>query len=176
MKTGDFRRPIPRRDHIQGPPNAESALLEYGDYECPACGNAYWEVKKLQRALGDRLCFGFRNFPVSSIHPHAMRAAEAAEASGAQGRFWAMHEMLFENQDSLEDADLVRYAEILELDMPVFLRDMASARHAERIRTDFKEGVRAGVNRTPTFFVNGSRHDGGFNLESLLAAFEQPVA
>src|SRR5262245_24887908 len=108
--------PMPDRDHIQGPADAPIMLLEYGDYECPYCGEAYPVVKAIQQRLGKRLCFAFRNFPLADSHPHAEHAAEAAEAADAQGRFWEMHELLFENQDALEDEDLARYAAELGLD------------------------------------------------------------
>src|SRR5215475_8973363 len=108
--------PIPDRDHIQGPIDAPIKLVEYGDYECPYCGQAYPVVKAIQKRLGDRLCFAFRNFPLVNMHPHAQHAAEAAEAAEAQGRYWEMHDLLFENQNALEDEDLEQYAADLGLD------------------------------------------------------------
>src|ERR1041385_65447 len=108
--------PAPETDHIQGPINAPIALVEYGDYECPHCGHLYPIVKAIQERLGDRLCFAFRNFPLANSHPHAEHAAEAAESAAAQGRFWEMHDLLFENQDALDDDDLARYAISLGLD------------------------------------------------------------
>src|SRR5438477_1718566 len=109
-------RSIGGRDHIQGPIEAPIALLEYGDYECPYCGDAYLIIKAIQERLGDRLCFAFRNFPLVNAHPHAQHAAEAAEAAGAQGKFWEMHDLLFENQDALGDENLAQYATALGLD------------------------------------------------------------
>jgi protein-disulfide isomerase len=123
--------------------------------------------------MGDRLRFVFRNFPISTSHPHAEQAAEAAEAAASQGRFWQMHDLLYENQNRLDDADLHDYAEQLGLDVAAFDDDLAGHVHAERVREDFMSGVRSGVNGTPTFYVNGSRHDGGYELDSLLAALEQ---
>jgi protein-disulfide isomerase len=161
------------RDHIQGPADAAVTLLEYGDYECPFCGAAYPIVKEAQSRMGDRLRFVFRNFPISTSHPHAERAAEAAEAAASQGRFWQMHDLLYENQKRLDDADLHDYAEQLGLDVDAFDGDLARHVHAERVREDFMSGVRSGVNGTPTFYINGSRHDGGYELESLVAALEQ---
>src|SRR5215813_13182777 len=108
--------PIPDRDHIQGPIDAPILLLEYGDYECPYCGEAYPVVKAIQKRLGNRLCFAFRNFPLVNAHPHAEHAAEAAEGAAAQGRFWEMHDLLYENQHALEDTDLAGYASALGLD------------------------------------------------------------
>jgi protein-disulfide isomerase len=161
------------RDHIQGPADAPATLLEYGDYECPFCGAAYPIVKEVQSRLGDQLRFVFRNFPITTSHPHAELAAEAAEAADAQGKFWEMHDLLYENQQQLEEADLHRYAEQLGLDVDRFDDELTRHAHAERVREDFMSGVRSGVNGTPTFYVNGVRHDGDYQLETLLAALER---
>ena len=161
------------RDHIQGPADAAVTLLEYGDYECPFCGAAYPIVKEVQSRMGDRLRFVFRNFPITTSHPHAERAAEAAEAASSQGRFWEMHDLLYENQKRLGDTDLHGYAQQLGLDVGAFDRDLAGHAHTERVREDFMSGVHSGVNGTPTFYINGSRHDGGYELESLLAALDR---
>ena len=130
-------------------------------------------VKALQKRLGDQVRFVFRNFPLAEAHPHAEHAAEAAEAAGAQGKFWEMHDLLYENQDALEDEDLVQYARALHLDVPRFVKEMEADAYLERVREDFRSGVRSGVNGTPTFFINGVRHDGPFDLGSLLAAIEE---
>src|SRR5437867_11304999 len=158
IPAGKLTLPIADRDHIQGPADAPIALIEYGDYECPYCGEAYPIVQAVQRRLGDRLCFAFRNFPLVNSHPHAEHAAEAAEAAGAQGKFWEMHDILFENQNALEDEDLPRYAAALGLDVPRFMTDVLAGKYAWRVRADFKSGVRGGVNGTPTFFINGERY------------------
>jgi len=164
------------RDHIQGPAHAAVTLVEYGDYECPYCGAAYPIVKELQARMGDRLRFVFRNFPISTSHPHAEQAAEAAEAGAAQGRFWAMHDLLYENQTQLRDQDLHRYAEQLGIDVERFDKDLAEHVHAPRVREDFMSGVRSGVNGTPSFYVNGARHDDSYDFETLLAALERAAA
>jgi protein-disulfide isomerase len=130
-------------------------------------------VKDLEESLGDLLCFVFRNFPLTTVHPHAEHAAEAAEASGAQGKFWEMHDCLFEHQKALHDRDLVDYATEIGLDVFLFIREMTAHRYADRVREDFLSGVRSGVNGTPTFFINGARYQGSLNLRSLLAAIEQ---
>jgi protein-disulfide isomerase len=161
------------RDHIQGPAGAAVTLLEYGDYECPYCGAAYPIVKDLQARMGDRLRFAFRNFPITTSHPHAEQAAEAAEAAGAQGRFWEMHDLLYENQTRLEDDDLRAYAEQLGLDLGAFTKDLEGHAHALRVREDFMSGVRSGVNGTPTFYIDGVRHDDSYEVETLLAALER---
>jgi protein-disulfide isomerase len=145
-------------------------LLEYGDYECPYCGAAYPIIKDVQARMGDRLRFVFRNFPITTSHPHAEQAAEAAEAAGAQGRFWEMHDVLYENQKRLGDDDLRAYAQRIGLDLERFDKELAEHVHAPRVREDFMSGVRSGVNGTPTFFINGARYDDAYDVETLLAA------
>jgi protein-disulfide isomerase len=162
--------PSANRDHLQGRLDAPAQLAEYGDFECPFCGAAYPIVKAVQRAMADQLLFAFRHFPMSTIHPQAELAAEAAEAAGAQGKFWEMHDVLFENQPRLRAEDLSTYAEALDLDMDRFDADLASHRYQPRIREDFLSGVWSGVNGTPTFFINGLRHDGSYDYDSLMAA------
>jgi protein-disulfide isomerase len=168
--------PIAGRDHIQGPIAAAITLVEYGDYQCPFCGEAYPIVKAVQERLGDRLCFAFRNFPLVNAHPNAEHAAEAAEAAGAQGKFWEMHDLLFENQDALEDENLAAYATALGLDAKRLLTEVQASAHLPRVREDFKSGARGGVNGTPTFFVNGERYDGPPGVHALVAALTQSAA
>jgi protein-disulfide isomerase len=168
--------PVSESDHRSGPDDASVTLVEYGDFECPACGAAYPIVEGVRKRMGARLRFVFRHFPLTQMHPHAMHAAEAAEAAGAQGKFWQMHGMLFEHQNALEDADLVRYAKALHLDVKRFASELASGAHAERIREHIRSGIRSGVNGTPTFFINGVRHDGSWDAPVLLAALETAAA
>ena len=158
------------RDHIQGSADAAVTLVEYGDFECPYCGAAYPIIKEVEARLGERLRFVFRHFPITTSHPHAEQAAEAAEAAASQGRFWEMHDLLFENQRRLRDQDLHAYAEQLALDGERFDRDLAQHVHADRVHEDFLSGVRSGVNGTPTFYINGARYDGSYQLQPLLAA------
>jgi protein-disulfide isomerase len=174
QESGTARLTLPagQRDHQQGPATAPVTLVEYGDYECPYCGQAYPIVKEIQRRLGDRLRFVFRNFPLSQSHPHAQHAAEAAEAAGVQGKFWQMHDSLFEHQRALDDVHLVHYAVALHLNKEKFEREMTEHAHSNRVHEDFLSGVRSGVNGTPTFFINGVRHDDSYELETLLAAIE----
>src|SRR5213080_379375 len=160
------------RDRTQGSTNAPVTLVEYGDYECPYTGQAFPIVKAIQKQLGDRLLFVFRNFPLTQIHPHAEHAAEAAEAAAAQGKFWDMHDYLFKHQQALDDAHLVQYAVALNLDKETFIREMTEHVHTNRVREDFLSGVRSGVNGTPTFFINGVRRDDSYELEARLAAIE----
>jgi len=160
-------------DHHAGPDTALVTLVEYGDYQCPYCGQAYPIVQKVQEELGPRLRFVFRNFPLGEIHPHAEHAAEAAEAGAAQGKFWEMHDMLYEHQRALDDAHLLQYAKELGLDVERARRELESGTYADRVRSDFRSGVRSGVNGTPTFFVNGQRLDGPWDFEGLMAAVEE---
>jgi protein-disulfide isomerase len=161
------------RDHLQGPADAAVTLVEYGDYECPYCGAAYPIIKQVQARMGERLRFVFRNFPIATSHPHAEQAAEAAEAAAAQGRFWEMHDLLYENQKRLRDQDLRGYAEQLELDVDSFDSDLAEHVHAARVQEDFMSGVRSGVNGTPTFYIDGVQYDDSYDLETLHAALER---
>ncbi len=164
--------PVNDRDHIWGPADASVTLLEYGDFECPHCGQAHPVVKELQRLASDHMRFVFRHFPVTSSHPHSQHASEAAEAAAAQGAFWEMHDTLFEHQYALNDAHLLTYAGLIALDLVRFKRDMIDHRHSDRVREDFLSGARSGVNGTPTFFINGVRHNGSYDLPVLLAAIE----
>jgi protein-disulfide isomerase len=152
---------------------APVTLVEYGDYECPYCGQAYYVVKDLERRAGNLMRFVFRNLPLTTIHPHAERAAEAAEAAGAQGKFWEMQDCLYENQEALEDDDLKRYAAMVGLDIQQFVREMREGRYLNRVRDDFLSGMRSGVNGTPTFFINGVRYDGSWDLATLMTAIEK---
>ncbi len=164
--------PVSDRDHAEGPEDAAVTLVEYGDYECPHCGRAHPIVKKIQERFGSRLRFVFRNFPLTESHPHAQHAAEAAEAAAAQGNFRAMHDALFEHQSALSDGDLKRYAAEIGLDDARLQRELNEHMHANRVREDFRSGVRSGVNGTPTFFINGLRHDAAWDLETLSNALE----
>jgi protein-disulfide isomerase len=173
-----------RRDHVRGHPDAPVELVEYGDYECPYCGLAHPIVQELERRIGQLFTFAFRHFPLAQVHPHARHAAYAAEAAGMQGRFWQMHDILFDNQQHLTDRDLLAYAQALGLDSRQFIADMGSQEVAQKVRDDFMSGVRSGVNGTPTFFIDGQRHDGSFQLEALAVAIgraaqsrvQEPVA
>ena len=147
--------PVGADDHAQGPPGAPVTLVVYGDFECPFTRRARTVIRAVQQQRGDTFRYVFRNFPLEDSHPHAFRAAEAAEAAGAQGRYWEMHHHLFDNATALEDADLFGHAAALHLDVERFRGDMAGHAHAARIRADVDGGIRGGVRGTPTFFVNG---------------------
>jgi len=172
-KTSRQVLPVKERDHIQGSLKAPYVLVEYGDYQCPYCGEAHGIVKEIRDRLGDQLCFVFRNFPLVEIHEHAEHAAEAAEAADAQGRFWEMHNLLFENQDALEDGNLVDYAEELGLDARRLITEVRNGAHAARIQKDFRSGEQMGVNGTPTFFVNGELFEADPSAEEIIAALTE---
>lgn len=155
--------PVKHDDHRMGSKDSPITLVEYGDYECPSCRRAYPIVKYVQNQLGDQLQFIFRNFPLKNTHPHALHAAEVAEAAAEQGRFWEMHDMLYEHQDALEDEDLLRYADEIGLDVERVERALEDQEFADRVREDFRSGVKSGVNGTPTFFINGQRYDGNWS-------------
>lgn len=169
-------QPVTSADHSRGPDSAPVTLVEYGDFECPNCGEAYPILQELLRRLDGSVRFVYRNFPLSQSHPHAEEAAEAAEAAAAQGKFWQMHNLLFEHQDALTRHDLRRYAAEIGLDLARFDHEMAEHRYAEDVQEDFRSGVRSDVNGTPTFFINGERYDGPWNLGGLLAAIQQAEA
>lgn len=163
----------PARDHIRGPVDALVTLVEYGDYECPYCGAAHAIVKTIMDQVSEAVRFVFRHFPMTSVHPFAELAAEAAEAAGHQHRFWDMHDTLFANQRRLDGPSLLGYASVLGLDIKQFDKEVADHVHLPRITEDFTSGIRSGVNGTPTFFINGIRHDGGWDYESLIGALQR---
>jgi protein-disulfide isomerase len=167
--------PVSAHDHVQGPAKAPVTLVEFGDFECPYCGAAYPVVKQLQRLFKTQMRFVFRHFPLTQIHPHAEHAAEAAEAVGAQGKFWEMHDTIFEHQEALRDADLVRYGASVGVDPQVIIDALATHAYLNRIKSDFMSGVRSGVNGTPTFFINGEKYDGAYDLESLREAINAEI-
>ena len=170
---GHLKPPVGTQDHAQGSSDAAVTLVEYGDYQCPYCGEAYPIVKRVQKRLGSRLLFVFRNFPLAEMHPFATAAAEMAEAAAVLGKFWQMHDMLYEHQDALDPDHLLKYAERLHLGSAEVKRSLGSPAVMERVRSDFAGGVRSGVNGTPTFFINGVRFDGNWAEEDeLVAALE----
>jgi protein-disulfide isomerase len=161
------------RDHALGPRDAPVTLLEYGDFECPHCGQAYPVVLQALERLGSRLRFVFRHYPISVSHAHAQLAAEAAEAAGAQGRFWDMHGRLFEHQDQLDRASLSEHARALGLDVERFDRELDGAVYRDRVLEDVASGEESGVQWTPTFFVNGVRYGYGADLAGLMAHLDR---
>jgi protein-disulfide isomerase len=167
--------PVSHSDHILGPETATVALVEYGDFECPNCGQAYPAVKILRRHFGERVRFVFRHFPLREVHPHAELAAEAAEAAGAQGKFWRMHDLLFENQLHLKPKSLRRFAEEGELDLERYDFEMNGHVYLQRVQEHIDGGTKSGVRATPTFFVNGVLRDVSFGLERLQQSIETEI-
>ena len=151
--------PIGPSDHVLGKSDALVTLVEFGDFECPFCGRAHRIVKDALARVGPEVRFAFRHFPLAQAHPHALAAALASEAAAVQGQFWPMHDILFERQDALEDDELIGYAEDLGLDVERFVADFENEINIDKVRSDFRSGVRSGVNGTPTFFIDGVRFD-----------------
>jgi protein-disulfide isomerase len=172
QRCTDLTVPVSVRDHVQGLLDAPVVLVEYGDYECPDCLNAWPVVKELRERLQDQLAVVFRHFPQSGIHPRASAAAQAAEAAASQEKFWEMHDSLFRNQQKLADLDLTHLALQLGLEIYRFQTDYERASHLRRIQEDVESGSRSGVRGTPTFFINGCRYAGMKDLTSMLAAIE----
>jgi Na+/H+ antiporter NhaA len=160
----------PDEDHIRGPDDAPVTLVEYGDFECPYCGRAEPIVRELLANLGDEVRYVFRHLPLNDVHPHAQLAAEATEAAESQGRFWEMHDLLFEHQDALTGRDLLRYAEELDLDVEQFRNELRRHEHAPRVARDVESAELSGVSGTPTFFINGQRHHGAYDIDTLTHA------
>ncbi len=152
--------PVNSSDHIYGNPDATIELVEYGDYECPYCGRAYPIIKDIQQQLGTDLKFVFRNFPLSNVHPHAFMAAVATEAAGLQGKFWEMHDIIFENQKTLDVENIFLFAAKVGLNIERFKSDTQQTSLMDKVEKDFESGLRSGVNKTPTFFINGKKYDG----------------
>jgi protein-disulfide isomerase len=161
------------RDHIRGRIDAPLTLLEYGDYECPFCGAAHPVVEEVRRRMGGQLRFVYRHFPLTKVHRHAQSAAEAAEAAGAQGRFWLMHDRLFAYQRALDDESLLVHARAVGLELASFMLALAAGTFAPKVEEDFVSGVRSGVAGTPTFFVNDIRYEGPRDVDSLINALEE---
>ena len=168
-------QPVSKRDHVQGPVNATLTLVEYGDYQCPYCGAAYPVVKEIQKDLGKGLRFVFRNFPLTEMHPYALIAAEAAEAAALQGKFWEMHDLIFENQGSLAPGIIATWAKKVGVDLKRMGEDIKQGGVTKVIQEDRQSGIRSGVNGTPTFFINGTRYDGSPDYDALLAALESEL-
>lgn len=160
---------ITKNDHMRGLANAPVVLVEYGDFQCPYCRDAYYILQRVKKQLGDRILFVFRNFPLMDLHPQAVEAALAAEVSAKQDKFWEMHDMLFENQKALERADLMEYAHRLHLNMIDFQEGFEQKEHLDKIKSDFKSGVNNGVQGTPTFFINGELFEGDWSSSQFIS-------
>lgn len=166
---------VTKEDHMQGNANAPIELVEYGDYECPYCGEAYGYMKKIKKKFGNDLKFVFRNFPLYNVHPHAMHAAIAAEVAGDHGKFWQMHDILYENQNYLADKNLLGYAEQLGIDAGQFEAAFSDSKYVEKVESDLESGLRSGVNGTPSFFVNGQKYNGDYRSEDFLELLKSMI-
>ena len=177
MNNGEvvrLKNAVSERDHVAGSSIAPVTLVEYGNFECIHCGRAYPIIKEVQKLLGDSLRFVFRHFPMVQTHPHSLRTAEAAEAAGAQGKFWGMHDELFTHQRALEDHNLSNYAKRIGLDFERFAREMAENAFLKQIEADYERSLDdEHVTGTPTFYINEVRYNGATDVASLLAAIKQ---
>jgi protein-disulfide isomerase len=171
-RTPTLTTPVGPDDWAAGPADAPVTLVEYGDFECPHCGQMEPILQELRRMAGPGLRFVYRHFPITSSHPHAEKAAEAAEAAGARGAFWPMHDIIFAHQDALTVPDLVDYAAAIGLDAPGVAADLAAGVYQPNVQEDFLSGARSGVSGTPTFFINGVRYDGEYDLQALARALQ----
>jgi protein-disulfide isomerase len=167
-----LRVPVTDRDHVRGPARASVTLVEYGDFQCPFCGRAFYVLQEVEQRMRRDLRFVFRHFPITEAHPLALPAAEAAEAAGAQGKFWEMHDQLYLNQPEFEPDSLLGYARQLHLDINRFIDDLQNHRYQQHVRNDFMGGVRSGVNGTPCLFINDVRYDGPVEEAELLRVLE----
>ena len=166
--------PVSDADHILGPTSANVTLVEYGEFECPHCGRAHFHLKALRELLPELDArFVFRHFARDRVHPYSVKAAVAAEAAGSQGRFWEMHDHLFEHQHALDLEDLERHAGAVGLDVDRFMRDMFDKPHLEVVLAHGRGAIRSGVMGTPTFFLNGVRYDGGYELDAFIDAIRR---
>jgi protein-disulfide isomerase len=170
-----LKPPVGPTDHAQGARDAPVVVVEYGDFQCPYCGAAYLELKAVQEALGDKLCFVFRNFPLTNAHPHALQAAGFAEAAATIGRFWEMHDILFEHQDALDDHNLCGYAQEVGLGNDL-IESAFNGGFEAKVRAQFSSGVRSGVNGTPCLFINGQRWEGPAEAEVLIPKLREIAA
>lgn len=164
----NLSRKINEDDHVQGSISAPLILTEYADFQCPRCVAAYYVIKRLQQYFGKRLLFAFRNFPLTEIHPNAISAAYVAEASGLQGKFWQVHDFIFENQHKIYPLKILEYAIVAGADTEKVIKDANSYRVFDKIEADIDSGEKSGVNTTPTFFINGRKYAGPHNYEELL--------
>jgi protein-disulfide isomerase len=176
QRQASLAAPVNSSDHVRGAESAKVTVVEYGDYECAACGQAYHAVKILLDRFGDRMRFVFRQFPLREVHPDAERAAESAESAGGQDRFWQMHDLLFENQCHLKAENLREYAATAGLDLGRFDSEMRHHLYRQRVQEDVDTGTNSHIQCTPAFFLNGVLHDASFGLEHLEQAIEEELA
>jgi protein-disulfide isomerase len=168
-----LKSPVNHSDHVLGDPSAKVVLLEYGDFQCPYCAQADEVIFQILEKFPDDVCFIFRNFPLKELHPDAMFAAQAAEAAAGQDKYWEMHRLLFERQETLEFEDLIQFAAELKLDVQQFIHDIEDESYSEKVGEDIRSGRRSGVESTPTFFLDGVRYDGEWDVDTLSREIEK---
>lgn len=171
-----LKPPVTEKDHIMGKIDAPVVLVEYGDFQCPHCGAAYPMIKEIEKKFRERMAFVFRHFPLSELHPYAQAAAVASEAAANQGKFWQMHGLIFENQNSLGLPMLLELAETLKLDMKTFQKDFKDPKLFEKVEANFESGVISGVNGTPSFYINGLKYNGPYEFLSLVHALDHSLS
>ena len=171
-----LKPPVSEQDHMKGDPHAPVILVEYGDFQCPHCGAAHPILKEIEKKFSDNIAFIFRHFPLSESHPMALPAAISAEAAANQGRFWQMHDLIFENQYRLSPQTLLALAEALKLDMKTFQKDMRNPTLSEKVEANFESGILSGVNGTPSFYINGTKFNGSYDFQSLSHAIEAGIS
>ena len=172
LATPKLSDPPSERDHVRGSLDAPVTIVEYGDYECPDCGRAFWVVKELLEESPENIAFVFRNFPRVAVHPRAESVAEALEAAAAQGLFWATHDWFYEHQHQLEIMDLERHISAIGGHVDAWNKDWRERTYRHRVQEDVASATRSGVRSTPTFFINGIRFEGTPDLASLRAAVQ----
>jgi protein-disulfide isomerase len=172
MAMNKLSSPVTAEDHAKGGTNAVYTLVEYGDYQCPSCGQVLPLIQQVQKYFGDKLSFVFRNFPLTEIHENAEAAAETAEFAATKAKFWEMHDLLYKHQEELTESDLLGYANKLELDAAELKQALSAGTYKKRIDADLKSGEDSKVHGTPTFFINGVQYSGSYDAESLIQALE----
>jgi protein-disulfide isomerase len=170
-----LKPPVSEKDHVKGNLNAPVILVEYGDFQCPYCGAAFPIVKQIEKIYENRLALIFRHFPLAESHPYAQAAAIAAEAAANQGKFWQMHDLIFENQASLNPQTLLLLAKSLKLDIKTFEKDITDPKVFEKVEANFESGIVSGVNGTPSFYINGMKFDGSYDFHSLTRAIDEAL-
>jgi len=170
-----LKPPFNEKDHFRGNRNASVQLVEYGDFECPHCGAAHPVLKEIEKKYNSQIVLIFRHFPLSEIHPYARMAAVASESASRQGKFWEMHDLIFENQDLLDRELLLRLARFIHMDTKAFQLDLENPELFEKVESDFESGILSGVNGTPSFYVNGDKYDGPYTFQSLAYALDQAL-
>jgi protein-disulfide isomerase len=170
-----LKPPVSVSDHIQGELQAPVLLVEYGDFQCPHCAAAHSILKRIQQKYKEQVALIFRHFPLSEIHEYAKIAAISAEAAANQGKFWEMHDMIFENQSKLSTLYLLRMADSMGLDMKTFQKDSLDQKLADKVDADFESGIMSGVNGTPSFYINGEKYNGAYDFESMSSTIEYEI-